>query len=106
MSKSLADIQLAKQRYDQLASDMIALLRANGDDEGADFAQSMLDEDGPGTAVNACVIDIIDHRIDPTSVADLFRIVHSEFPGCDEDYQDFLEYMQSRDPHAGTEATA
>ncbi|PLS27284.1 hypothetical protein [Bifidobacterium parmae] len=96
MSKSLADIQLAERRYDQLASDMIALLRANGDDEGADFAQSMLDEDGSGTAVNACVIDIIAHRIDPISVAPLFETVHAEFPGCDEDYQDFLEYLQDR----------
>lgn len=97
MSKSLADIQLSEQRYDQLAADMIALLRANGDEAGADFAQSALDEDGSGTAVNTCVIDIIDRRIDPTPVADLFKTVHSEFPGCDEDYQDFLEYMQTRD---------
>lgn len=52
MSKSLADIQLSEQRYDQLAADMIALLRANGDEAGADFAQSALDEDGSGTAVN------------------------------------------------------
>ncbi|MBT1176064.1 hypothetical protein JS532_00570 [Bifidobacterium callimiconis] len=100
MSQSLADIQLAERHYDQLAADMIALLRTNGDDKGADFAQTMLDEDGSGTAVNACVIDIIDHHIDPTPVAELFKTVHTEFPGCNEDYQDFLEYMQNFVRHA------
>ncbi|MBT1166189.1 hypothetical protein [Bifidobacterium simiarum] len=39
MSTSLIDIQLAERRYDQLAADMIALLRANGDD-GADFRET------------------------------------------------------------------
>ena len=85
-------------RYVRLANMMITLLREHGKDYDADFAQQMLEGDGPGLAVEEAVDSIIDFKLEPSKdMIVLFGQVHDEEPWCEEEYKRFRDYLRERE---------
>lgn len=85
-------------RYVRLADMMVAFLRGHGKDYDADFAQQMLEGDGPGLSVEMAVDAIVDSNLEPPrDMIVLFGQVHDEDPMCDEEYERFREYLRERE---------
>ena len=85
-------------RYVRLAEMMISFLRDHGYNYDANLDQDILDHDGPGVPVENGVDAIIEFNLTPPKdMITLFGQVHDENPWCDEEYEQFRDYLRERE---------